>query len=36
LASEATDIPKGQLRHGAFFGKWCKSFFQGCATEPNG
>ncbi|MCE2681843.1 MAG: hypothetical protein LW704_02600, partial [Cryomorphaceae bacterium] len=27
--------PKGQLRHGAFFGEWCKSFFQGCATEPN-
>lgn len=24
-----------QLRHGAFFfGEWCKSFLQDCATEP--
>jgi hypothetical protein len=23
-----------QLRHGAFFGEWCKSFLDDCATEP--
>ncbi len=23
-----------QLRHGAFFGEWCKSNYKDCATEP--
>jgi hypothetical protein len=33
LASGANPFFKVAPRS-LFFGEWCKSFFQGCATEP--